>query len=576
MQYPLQKQAKALEQHGRYGDDVLVHMNPAEVRGIAALSPTGGLTRNPVTGQPEAFLPMLIPMLASWGGSALAGSMGAGMLGTALAGGAASGLATTALTGDIKRGLISGVTGAALGSALGAAGKNASEAALTAGAETAATSAVPITDMSDVLTGAAAPSAPDFSAGLVGPADIGVQGTGIGVAGSGGIAPPPTPTFGQALKSPFQKGSNLMGEIMKPTRIMPIAAGLSTQAQMAADERFQEEADALGRKRDEKSRSDLEAAQDDLQRGYAMAQPFAQRGISPSRDRMSYRTPRYKEGGVAELLSQKDRDYFSGNPGYSGIDPVTVQQNLRGQYVNPAPPGYMHGFQPEWDWFTNTPPEGTAEEAAANQSARDALLEEYRKRYELQNPENDFFKFRMGGRYGRNDPIMSKAEGGKIGVNTSRGTALINEGGIANVETPMTAQPNEQEVQMLAMAILGQSENPDAVIEGFIGKYGPDVFEAIRKMVLQSVAPNSQTEGMVRGAGGGMDDQVMGTIAGQQDIAVSPGEYIVPADVVSGLGDGSSDAGATELDQMSDRVRMARQGGRIEQPQPIDPSQIMP
>ena len=54
-----------MAQHGRYGDSMLVHMNPVEVAGIAAMSPTGRLTTNPVTGQPEAFLPLLFGGLGS-------------------------------------------------------------------------------------------------------------------------------------------------------------------------------------------------------------------------------------------------------------------------------------------------------------------------------------------------------------------------------------------------------------------------------------------------------------------------------------------------------------------------------
>ena len=51
-----------------------------------------------------------------------------------------------------------------------------------------------------------------------------------------------------------------------------------------------------------------------------------------------------------------------------------------------------------------------------------------------------------------------------------------------------------------------------------------------------------------------MDDKVPGMIGDQQPVAVSPGEFIVPADVVSGLGDGSTDAGVEELHGMMDRV----------------------
>ena len=43
-QYPAKPMMDRMAQHGRYGDSMLVHMNPVEVAGIAALSPTGKLT----------------------------------------------------------------------------------------------------------------------------------------------------------------------------------------------------------------------------------------------------------------------------------------------------------------------------------------------------------------------------------------------------------------------------------------------------------------------------------------------------------------------------------------------------
>jgi len=130
---PMQGIANSMAQHGRYGDSMLVHMNPHEVQGIAALSPTGKLTTNPITGQPEAFLPFLAPLLGSMFGSTILGGLGSilgGGLGTALtsaAGNAAlsgaigSGLATTAVTGDLGKGIMSGLTGWGLGHGLGAA-----------------------------------------------------------------------------------------------------------------------------------------------------------------------------------------------------------------------------------------------------------------------------------------------------------------------------------------------------------------------------------------------------------------------------------------------------------------------
>jgi hypothetical protein len=141
--------------------------------------------------------------------------------------------------------------------------------------------------------------------------------------------------------------------------------------------------------------------------------------------------------------------------------------------------------------------------------------------------------------------------------------------------------PNSQEmmslIQQTAMAILGQvpPEQADAVIQTFIQQFGPEAFQMLREQVLTSVEPGAQTEGMIEGQGDGMSDQVQGMIGDQQRVAVSPGEFIVPADVVSGIGNGSSDAGAGELDRMMADIRQARTG-RTGQPPAINPRGAMP
>ena len=86
-------------------------MNPVEVQGLASMSPTGSLTVNPQTGQPEAFLPFLAPLLGGMiGSSALTGATLGGLVGgaglsSAAAGAIGSGLASWAATGDIKQGI---------------------------------------------------------------------------------------------------------------------------------------------------------------------------------------------------------------------------------------------------------------------------------------------------------------------------------------------------------------------------------------------------------------------------------------------------------------------------------------
>jgi len=58
-----------------------------------------------------------------------------------------------------------------------------------------------------------------------------------------------------------------------------------------------------------------------------------------------------------------------------------------------------------------------------------------------------------------------------------------------------------------------------------------------------------------RTKGKGMDDHVPAMIEGQQPAALSNNEYVIPADVVSMVGDGSSDAGARILDQFCKQIR---------------------
>jgi len=77
------------------------------------------------------------------------------------------------------------------------------------------------------------------------------------------------------------------------------------------------------------------------------------------------------------------------------------------------------------------------------------------------------------------------------------------------------------------------------------------------------------------GSTDGMADVVPARIEGGQEARLSDGEFVVPADVVSHLGNGNSDAGAKQLYGMMDDVREARTG-RKEQGIQIDPNKFMP
>ena len=82
--------------------------------------------------------------------------------------------------------------------------------------------------------------------------------------------------------------------------------------------------------------------------------------------------------------------------------------------------------------------------------------------------------------------------------------------------------------------------------------------------------PRYASGGLTTGRGDGMSDEIMTTIAGQQQAALSPGEFVVPADVVSGIGNGDTNSGAKRLYAMMDNIRDGRTG-KTRQPQKINP-----
>jgi len=77
------------------------------------------------------------------------------------------------------------------------------------------------------------------------------------------------------------------------------------------------------------------------------------------------------------------------------------------------------------------------------------------------------------------------------------------------------------------------------------------------------------------GATDGMADKIPAEIDQEQPAALSDGEYVIPADVVSHLGNGNSDAGAEVLDKFLTKVRKSRTGNGKQGTQ-IDPNKLLP
>jgi hypothetical protein len=93
-------------------------------------------------------------------------------------------------------------------------------------------------------------------------------------------------------------------------------------------------------------------------------------------------------------------------------------------------------------------------------------------------------------------------------------------------------------------------------------KGGGDV-EAAQGGIMQSSLGGYAAGGnprLLKGPGDGMSDNIPATINGRQPARLADGEFVIPADVVSHLGNGSTEAGAKHLHAMMDKVRKARTG----------------
>ena len=148
----------------------------------------------------------------------------------------------------------------------------------------------------------------------------------------------------------------------------------------------------------------------------------------------------------------------------------------------------------------------------------------------------------------------------------------FQEGGLVNLGDSIMpeGEMNDKELINAAVdAIKGESENAEIILGQFLAKFGEDALrDLVEKVQSGEFDENTgKADGMVKGMGDGMDDMIPASMTdSDQDVLLSDGEFVVPADVVSGLGNGSSDAGADKLEDMMDRVRELRTGGKTQPP----------
>ena len=93
--------------------------------------------------------------------------------------------------------------------------------------------------------------------------------------------------------------------------------------------------------------------------------------------------------------------------------------------------------------------------------------------------------------------------------------------------------------------------------------------------ITQNLGSYSDGGHLLKGPGDGMSDHIPAMIGKHQPARLADGEFVIPADVVSHLGNGSTEAGAKQLYAMMSRIRKARTGNP-KQGKQVNPRKLMP
>ena len=147
-------------------------------------------------------------------------------------------------------------------------------------------------------------------------------------------------------------------------------------------------------------------------------------------------------------------------------------------------------------------------------------------------------------------------------------------GNIENQRSDNSEGISTQEANLIFTA-LDQNFATLQEVADYYGFTTDEVLQAYRDMGGTEFAQGGNVNGYyLGGTTDGMADNIPATIDNMQPAALSDGEFVVPADVVSHLGNGNSDAGAQNLYSMMERVRTDRTGNP-EQGRQIDPNKYL-
>ena len=145
--------------------------------------------------------------------------------------------------------------------------------------------------------------------------------------------------------------------------------------------------------------------------------------------------------------------------------------------------------------------------------------------------------------------------------------ASLQAANLANLAQQNRAGQSLPILRAAAEAEAAQANNTQALAAGGIAGLNMGGDPRMAQMMAQPRYLSGSMDGMA--------DTIPASIDGRDPAALSGGEFVIPADIVSGMGNGNSDAGAKSLYAMMDKVRQARTGMK-KQPPAINPNQMFP
>lgn len=520
----LQLAAQHLAAQGRGPDKQLVHMSPREVAGLQALAKAGGgsLSINPETGLPEAgFLDNMLPavigagLMFATGGTAaplIAGISNPALIGLGL------GAFETARTGNLERGLMAGLGaygGAGLmGTLAGAGAAGATGAGATgAGATGAATQAAPAVDLgagtyqiAPSYSLAPSPSAVATDMGLKLQSATPIAGdTGLGLA-----ATQPYTGFQSVASTAGQPISSLPQQFSPGLK----AAGFPTSASAAGAPTIMPQP-TFAEKLAAAPKKDL------LKYGLAAASPSL------------LATPKYK----APVLDN-ERYIYSYDPGYKGMPP----QGYAGEYPY---------FQPK---YTRLAAEGGLMGRARRAiTGGDDNQGDDRQRYTYDPVKQQYAKVALPPAVVAEALDQIKAI--DVGSGGFDGQGGSNYGGGFGATSGQLG-PGASAAEGAAIGEASAAAQANAGLDSAVDASGDAI--GMARGGISDLGDYSDGGRLLRGPGDGVSDSIPAMIGRKQPARLADGEFVIPARIVSELGNGSTDAGARKLYAMMDRIQKAR------------------